>query len=98
MRRKVKQVVLLDNGRPHVSEYRIYAISLDNRIMRAPAVERFDTDEEALSLAVRMATPSTGAEVWMGERLVCKVPPQNASLKAWPWLAKHPRLTSRADA
>jgi hypothetical protein len=58
-----------------VPEYRIYAIGPHNRILRAPEVEHWDTDDEALIRATGMATPSTGAEVWMGTRLVCKVPP-----------------------
>ncbi len=56
---------------PH---YRVYLLSADDRVAGASLVLECDDDKAALSTAARIVTDEHGAEVWLKDRLVGRLP------------------------
>ena len=63
----------------HMPEYCIYLVGPKRRIVTEPCVEQLQDDGEALMRATRLVSEVAGAEVWLGQRLVCQLPPKVAS-------------------
>jgi hypothetical protein len=57
-------------------QYRIYLISTHHLFTKPPILVDVETDAEAMMHASGVARTHVGAEVWLGTRLVCRVPNQ----------------------
>ena len=63
-------------------EYRIYPVDRTGHIFGPAMIIDSDTDSEAIISAISVAQDNDGvaAEVWVGNRMVCRVPSSGA-----PW-------------
>ncbi len=59
-------------------DYCIYLVGPKRQIVTEPWVEWLQNDGEALMRATGMVSKIAGAEVWLGQRLVCHLPAKTA--------------------
>ena len=57
-------------------DYRFYTGD-SSGLAWVPVSDECGSDAEAFMVAERLASDLMGAEVWIGSRLVCKVPPKS---------------------
>ncbi len=59
-------------------DYCIYLVGPRRQIVTAPRMEQLRDDSDALMRASGMVSDIAGAEVWLGQRLVCHLPAKSS--------------------
>jgi hypothetical protein len=67
-----------------MAHYRIYLLGPDGHIVAAAQLVDLANDSEALLFAQQVAAGFSGAEVWNGAQMVCRVPPLPLEVPSTP--------------